>query len=75
MPPLFPGPVPQPLIRGPVPVDADAQGADEATDDQSGVTVVGSPTNPFGIPPGSSTTPGVISPVPRPQPAQPTRVQ
>ncbi|MGH9254666.1 MAG: hypothetical protein ACRD3C_08860 [Vicinamibacterales bacterium] len=28
------------------------------------------PSNPFGVPVGSSTTPGVISPVPRPQPQQ-----
>jgi hypothetical protein len=78
MPPPFPGAVPQPLIRGPVPVGADAQEADEAADDQPGITVVGSPTNPFGIPAGASARPGVISPAPRQpqtQPAQPNRVQ
>ncbi len=75
MPPQFPGTLPQPLVRGPVPVAGGAQDADEATDDQPGITIVGTPTNPFGIPAGSSTTPGVISPVPRQQPAQPNRVQ
>ena len=75
MPPQFPGRIPQPLIRGPVPVAGDAQNEDEPTDDQPGITIVGTPTNPFGIPAGSSTTPGVISPAPRQQPAQPNRVQ
>lgn len=75
MPPQFPGAMPQPLIRGPVPVAGDAQDADDATDDQPGITIVGTPANPFGIPAGSSTTPGVISPAPRQQPAQPNRVQ
>ena len=75
MPPQFPGAMPQPLIRGPVPVAGEVQDAEEATDDQPGVTIVGTPTNPFGVPAGSSTTPGVISPAPRQQPAQPNRVQ
>lgn len=39
-------------------------------------TVTTTPSNPFGMPLGSSTTPGVISPVPRPQQQAPTnRVQ
>ena len=75
IPPQFPGVMPQPLIRGPVPVAGGTQDAEEATDDQPGITVVGTQTNPFGIPAGSSTMPGVISPVPRQQPAQPNRVQ
>jgi hypothetical protein len=74
IPPQFRGPIPQPTIRGVAPVAAEAPD-EEPTDDQPGVTVVGSPTNPFGIPAGSSLTPGVISPVPRQQPAQPDRVQ
>ena len=75
MPPQFPGAMPQPLIRGPVPVAGEGQDAEETTEDQPGITIVGTPTNPFGIPAGSSTTPGVISPAPRQQPAQPNRVQ
>src|SRR5688500_18828581 len=78
MPPQFPGAIPQPLVRGPVPLGPDAQGGEEAAEDQPGLTIVGSPTNPFGIPAGSSTTPGVISPAPKPAPPQqgnPNRVQ
>jgi hypothetical protein len=41
-----------------------------------GTAVPSTPSNPFGIPAGSSTTPGVIAPVPRPQQQGPTnRVQ
>jgi hypothetical protein len=41
-----------------------------------GTTVTPTPSNPFGLPAGSSTRPGVISPVPRPQQQAPTnRVQ
>jgi hypothetical protein len=41
-----------------------------------GTAVTSTPSNPFGIPAGSSTTPGVIAPVPRPQQQRPTnRVQ
>lgn len=66
---------PQPLIRGRVPAATEGPDGEEATDDQPGITIIDSPTNPFGIPAGSSTRPGVISPVPREQPAQPDRVQ
>ena len=75
MPPQFPGAMPQPLIRGPVPVAGDVQDTEEKREEEPGITMVGTPTNPFGIPAGSSTTPGVISPAPRQQPAQPNRVQ
>jgi len=42
-----------------------------------GAATAPTPSNPFGVPLGSSSTPGVISPVPRPQPqqGQPNRVQ
>jgi hypothetical protein len=41
-----------------------------------GTAVTSTPSNPFGVPAGSSTTPGVIAPVPRPQQQGPTnRVQ
>jgi hypothetical protein len=35
-----------------------------------GMTIISTPSNPFGRPPGSSATPGVIAPVPRPQQQQ-----
>jgi hypothetical protein len=35
-----------------------------------GLTVISTPSNPFGRPPGSSATPGVIAPAPRPQQQQ-----
>jgi hypothetical protein len=50
--------------------------SDNAGTPAPGTTVTSTPSNPFGMPPGSSTTPGVISPVPRPQQQAPTnRVQ
>lgn len=82
-------PAPRPVLQRPLlqrpqppqeqtdgaPDESTAADADEATDDQPGITIVGMPANPFGVPAGSSTTPGVISPAPRQQPAQPNRVQ
>jgi hypothetical protein len=58
---------PQPFGRGQVPIPEQP----EDVNDDSGLTVVGGQTNPFGIPAGSSTTPGVIAPVPTRQPQQP----
>jgi hypothetical protein len=58
-----------------VPVGADPRDPDQADGTEPGITVVGTPTNPFGVPAGSSTRPGVVAPAPRPQPAQPNRVQ
>jgi hypothetical protein len=53
--------------------EADVPDAEEATGEQPGTVVT--PANPFGIPPGASARPGVISPVPRPQAAEPNRVE
>jgi hypothetical protein len=67
-----------PIVR-PLPSAESTQ--DEAESDNPGApapgtTVTTTPSNPFGMPLGSSTTPGVISPVPRPQQQAPTnRVQ
>jgi hypothetical protein len=73
-PPGLPVPVrvAAPIIRpaAPPPVMQQPQ-PEEANAGQEGVTqaVAPTPTNPFGIPLGSSSTPGVIAPVP-PQPTQ-----
>lgn len=75
----------QPFVtRPPVPTGAGAElspGPAEADDQpvpaQNG-GVAPTPANPFGIPPGSSATPGIVSPAPRPQQPQqatPNRVQ
>lgn len=79
-PPVNPALTPRvpPIVR-PLPGAESTQ--DEAESDNpgapaAGTTVTTTPSNPFGMPPGSSTTPGVISPVPRPQQQAPTnRVQ
>jgi hypothetical protein len=79
-PPVNPALTPRvpPIVR-PLPGAESTQ--DEAESDNSGApaqgtTVTTTPSNPFGMPLGSSTTPGVISPVPRPQQQAPTnRVQ
>jgi hypothetical protein len=78
-PPVNPALTPRvpPIVR-PLPGAESTQ--DEAESDTgapaAGTTVTTTPSNPFGMPPGSSTTPGVISPVPRPQQQAPTnRVQ
>jgi hypothetical protein len=78
-PPVNPSLTPRvpPIVR-PLPGAESTQ--DEAESDNPGApapgTVTTTPSNPFGMPPGSSTTPGVISPVPRPQQQAPTnRVQ
>jgi len=56
-------------------VDDSAETADEAADpNTSGAGVAPTPTNPFGIPFGSSTKPGVVTPVPQPQQQGPNRV-
>lgn len=79
-PPVNPGLTPRvpPIVR-PLPGAESTQ--DETESDNQGAaapgtTVTTTPSNPFGMPVGSSTTPGVISPVPRPQQQAPTnRVQ
>jgi hypothetical protein len=48
-----------------------AEPTEEEPDEANpGLTVISTPSNPFGRPPGSSATPGVIAPVPRPQQQQ-----
>jgi hypothetical protein len=72
----FPGPLVRPPVMSPpvpggpelVPEQPDPQNAQPTTP-----AVTTTPSNPFGIPAGSSSTPGVIAPAPRPQ--QPNRVQ
>jgi hypothetical protein len=81
-PPVNPGLTPRvpPVVR-PVPGAEPTETEDEpesanAGASAPGTTVTSTPSNPFGVPIGSSTTPGVISPVPRPQQQAPTnRVQ
>jgi hypothetical protein len=68
------------VMRPPVPDPAETdQGVDETDKPEAAPAGVGpSPTNPFGVPFGSSATPGVISPAPQPRtPQRPTtnRVQ
>ncbi|MBI2186667.1 MAG: hypothetical protein HYU37_06020 [Acidobacteria bacterium] len=73
--------LPRPLVRPPVmpPGGIGAEIVPEQEEPevaQPGMqpAVVPTPSNPFGIPAGSSTTPGVIAPAPRQQ-QQPNRVQ
>ena len=68
------------VTRPPAPDPAETdQGGDETQKEDAAPAGVGpSPTNPFGVPFGSSATPGVISPAPQPRtPQRPTtnRVQ
>jgi hypothetical protein len=64
-PPGIPRPTGQPQPDPPDPPDDNSPG---------GVTV--SPSNPFGVPAGSSSLPGVVTPVPEPQqPNRPPRIQ
>jgi hypothetical protein len=65
--------VQQPFVtRQPMPEGTDPdQGADDGQQPDTPAGVAPTPANPFGVPFGSSPTPGVISPAPRtPQPAQ-----
>jgi hypothetical protein len=74
--PAEPRVIPQPLVRPPVAAGVELSDTDDQTPTgapQRGVAPT--PTNPFGIPFGSSATPGVISPAPKPQPPTPNRVQ
>jgi len=79
-PPGPPRPAPRPIMRPLQPGGSGTQiltpeepDDDEAVPAQDGVAPT--PANPFGIPPGSSATPGVIAPVPQPQQTTPNRVQ
>lgn len=79
-PPVNPALTPRvpPIVRplpGAEPTQDEAE-SDNPAPSAPGTTVTTTPSNPFGVPLGSSTTPGVISPVPRPQQQAPTnRVQ
>ncbi len=73
-----PGPLPRQLVRPPMmppggagPELVPEQPDPEDTTPGTQPAVAPTPGNPFGIPAGSSTTPGVISPAPRPQQPQP----
>jgi hypothetical protein len=57
-----------------IPDPDDADDADNQ-DSASPPSVAPTPTNPFGIPSGSSARPGVVTPAPRPQQQRPNRVQ
>ncbi len=54
-----------------------ADAPDDAEEPKEGAptAVEPTPTNPFGIPVGSSATPGVVTPVPQPRTAQPRTTQ
>jgi len=77
--------LPQPLVRPPVtmtpgagpelvPPDDDDEDEDDPSPGTGQPGVATTPGNPFGVPAGSSTTPGVVAPAPRPQ-APTNRVQ
>jgi hypothetical protein len=61
-----------PLVMRPPVVDETNpdQSADDGQNEGAPPGVAPTPTNPFGVPAGSSTMPGVISPAPRPQQPQ-----
>ncbi len=72
-----PNAVPQPLVaRPPLPAGVELLNPPNMTDDGLGQSpaspagVVTTPSNPFGIPFGSSATPGVVTPVPQQQQQQ-----
>jgi hypothetical protein len=70
----------RPPIQPGADIDPDDADNDAADPDAASPAGVGpTPTNPFGIPFGSSATPGVVTPAPQPQPQQqgpgPNRVQ
>lgn len=72
-----PSPVPQPLVtRPPLPAGVELLDPENMIDDSLGqgpaspAGVATTPSNPFGIPFGSSATPGVVTPAPRPQQQQ-----
>lgn len=78
---ILPGNIPRtvpPAIVRPLP-GTEATETNEPETDSPGAPSPGAlaptPSNPFGIPAGSSATPGVISPAPRPQQGQTNRVQ
>ena len=71
------------VMRPPVPPGVVQPGIVDTSDDTNdaadpdtaaGPGVEPTPTNPFGIPFGSSTTPGVVTPAPKPQPQGPNRI-
>jgi hypothetical protein len=66
-----PVPLPRPVVGGvpmPMPGNPPITVVPDNEPPQQPPTVVGTPTNPFGLPPGASTRPGVITPPPPPQP-------
>src|SRR5215510_15737596 len=70
-------PLPRPVVGG-APVLRDPQVAPPVTvvpdnDPQQPPAVITTPSNPFGMPAGSSSRPGVIAPPPQPQPPAPPR--
>jgi hypothetical protein len=73
------GPAAPRIVRPPIvaPADPNASDTDEATQPNDDLPAVQTtPSNPFGIPAGSSARPGVVTPVPqRPQQSGPARVQ
>ena len=61
----------QPFPPDDQPVGIEAEVEQNPADDSTGLVVVGTPTtSPFGLPAGSSARPGVIAPVPSPQPVR-----
>jgi hypothetical protein len=60
------------VMRPPAPDPAETEpGIDQSEKEDAAPPGVGpTPTNPFGVPAGSSTTPGVISPAPAQTPQQ-----
>ena len=66
----------QPGVVQPGIVDDSAETENDAADPDTtpGAGVAPTPANPFGIPFGSSTKPGVVTPVPQPQQQGPNRV-
>jgi hypothetical protein len=80
--PVMPRGIPRPIISPQVPpVEAtlpdpeQSEEDDEAAAQDPQVGVSPTPSNPFGLPFGSSATPGVVTPAPTPQRAPPNRVQ
>jgi hypothetical protein len=64
-------PVRMPTVTGQMPEPLPVPETTEPASPGTPGAVIITPANPFGLPPGSSSQPGVITPVPQPQPPAP----
>jgi hypothetical protein len=73
-----PRPIPQPLVQPPQPITGVEIFGPDAVDESAQPADAGvapTPANPFGVPSGSSSTPGIGAPAPQPRQPASNRVQ